>query len=122
MPLPPINFINNNLPLKPIMSNLRQQDSPNNPVHASSHDDADTNNTVRPIRQGLVHAVAIRRRHERRNGQVDVAEQEEHGDRESGFDWRVPLPGCFVQVEVDQGAGDEDVDDGERVGNYAGCC
>jgi hypothetical protein len=115
MPLPPINLIHHNLPLKPIMSNLRQQHRPNKPIHTSSRNDADTNNTVRPVRQRLVHAVAIRRRHERRNGQVDVAEQEEYGDRERGFDRGVPLPGCFVQVEVDQGAGDEDVDDSEGI-------
>lgn len=67
----------------------------------------------------LVDVLAIFRRNERRNDEINVAEKEEDDDRVSGLDGRVPVPGGSVAVEVDKGSGDEDVDDGKRVGNEA---
>lgn len=101
MPLPAINIIHHDLPLKPIMPQLRQHDRPNDPIYATSDDDSDTNDAVEVVRQRLVHAVTVGGWYERRDRQVDVAEEEEDGDREGGFDGRIPLPGCLVQVEVD---------------------
>lgn len=113
--LPPVNLVNNDLSLESIVAKFRQEHRPDNPVYAASRDDSNAHDAVQPVRQRLVDAVAIGRRHEGRNSQVDVAEQEENGDRERGFDRRVPLPRCPVEVEMDQGTSDEDVDDGERV-------
>lgn len=120
MPLPPIDIINHNFPLQPVPSNLWQQHRPNNPVHTSSRNNRDADHAMQVIGERLVHAVSIRGRHERRNGEIDVAEEEEDGDGECGFDGRVPIVLRLVEVEVDEGAGNEDVDDGEGVGNDAG--
>lgn len=120
MSLPPINIINHNLPLQCIPPNLGQHHCPDNPVHTSGCDNRDANDAVQVVGERLVHAVSIRGRHEGRNGEVDIAEEEEDGDGERGLDRRVPVVLGFVEVEVDEGAGDEDVDDGEGVGDYAG--
>jgi hypothetical protein len=74
---------------------------------------------VNPVRKVLVDVLAIFRRNERRNDEVNVAEKEEDDDRVGGLDGRVPVPGGSVAVEVDKGSGDENVDDGKRVGNEA---
>lgn len=74
---------------------------------------------MNPVRKVLVDVLAIFGRNERRNDEVNVAEKEEGDDRVSGLDGRVPVPAGSVAVEVDKGTGDEDVDDGKRVGDEA---
>lgn len=67
----------------------------------------------------LVDILAIFRGDKRCNDEINVAEEEEDDDGVRGFDRRVPVPAGTVAVEVDKGAGDEDVDDGKRVGDEA---
>lgn len=74
---------------------------------------------MNPVRKVFVDVLAIFRRHERCNNEVNIAEKEENDDRISGLDRRVPVPGGSVAVEVDKTTGDEDVDDGKRVGDEA---
>lgn len=70
------------------------------------------------IREAFVHALVTGRRHEGRDDEVDVAEEEEDYDGEGGADGRLPVPFLAVQVEVDEAACYEDVYDGQRVRDY----
>lgn len=67
----------------------------------------------------LVDILAIFRGDKRCNDEINVAEEEEDDDGVRGFDRRVPVPAGTVAVEVDKGAGDEDVDDGKRIRDEA---
>jgi hypothetical protein len=69
--------------------------------------------------QGFVDALVVSGGYKGRDDKVDVAEAEEGGDRDGGLEGRVPVVGFAVAVEVDEGASDKDVDDGERVGDEA---
>jgi hypothetical protein len=73
----------------------------------------------------LVDILAIGRRNKGSDDKVNVGEEEEDGDGESGFEGWCPLlwvamDGEGVEVEVDEGAGYEDVDNGQGVRNYTG--
>lgn len=74
---------------------------------------------MNPVRKVLVDVLAIFRGHERCNDEVDVAEKEEDDDWVGGLDRRIPVPLGTVTVEMDQSTGNEDVDDGKRVGDEA---
>jgi len=98
MPFPAVYVVHNHLSFEPIVTQLGKDNSPKNPVHATSEDDSNAYQAMQIVRQRFVHTVAIRRRHERRNSKVDVAKQEEDGNRQCGPDWWVPIP--FLTVEV----------------------
>lgn len=75
------------------------------------------------VRQVVVDVLVGRlRRDVGGNDEVDVGEQEEDGDGERGLDRRVPVVLFAVEVEVHETAGDEDVDNGERVGDDVENC
>lgn len=116
-PLPPINLIVTRLPNQLIPSHLGQNNCPDNPVNATTSNNRPANNAVQPVRQGLVHRHAVSRRHEGCDHEVDVAGEEEDGDRQGGTEGRVPVVLLAVGVEPDEAKGDEGVDDGERVGD-----
>ena len=107
----------NRLPLEPVPANAWDELSPEHPVDAACHEDGDTDYAVQVVRQALVDVLAVCGRDEWRDGEVHVREEEEDGDRESGLERREPLVLRAVDVQVDQGAGNEHVDDRERVGD-----
>lgn len=98
MPLPAVDIVHNDLTVERVLSKLRQYDCPNHPINTTGSDNAKANHAVKPIRQSLVNAVAVRGRHERCNDEVNVAEEEEYGDGQGGLDRRVPV--VFLLVEV----------------------
>lgn len=114
-PLPAINLVVGSLADKLVASKLGQDDGPENPVDAAAGDDAPADNAVQIVGQGFVDSVAVGWRHERRDHEVDVAEEEEDGDGQSGAEWRVPAILVAVGVEPDEAEGDEGVDDRQRV-------
>lgn len=67
----------------------------------------------------LIDILAVFGGHKWRNDEINVAEQEEDNDWVGSFDRGVPVPFGAVAVEVDEGSGDEDVDDGEGIGDEA---
>lgn len=75
---------------------------------------------MNPVGEALVDVLSFLRRNEGCDGEVDIAEEEEEDDRESGADRRVPVPGLAVKVEMNEGTSNEYIDDGKRVGNEAG--
>ena len=119
VPLPTINAIDDDLALQLVATKLGKHDGPNDPIRTTGDENAEADNHVDPVRQGLVYG-AVGGRDPGGNDEVDVGEKEEDDNGEGRGEWRVPVPGLAVQVEVDETAGDEDVDDGERVGDDAG--
>lgn len=81
MSLPTINLINHNLALEGVLAQLGQDDRPDDPIDTTSSDDTKANNAVKVVRQSFVDAVTVTRRDERCDDEVDVAEEEEDGDR-----------------------------------------
>jgi hypothetical protein len=64
---------------------------------------------VQVVRQSLVDGDAVLGRHERRDDEVDVADEEEDRDGERSAEGRVPVVLLFVGVEPDEAEGDEGV-------------
>lgn len=62
------------------MPDPRQQNGPDDPVDTASDDDGDAHEAVEVVGQSLVDTVAVGGRDERRDGEVNVGEQEEDGD------------------------------------------
>jgi hypothetical protein len=118
--LPPINLIKARLPHQLILAQRRQHNRPDQPVNPAAGDDCNTNDAVQVVRQGFVHGDAVLGRHERRDDQVDVADEEEDCDGERGAEGRVPVVLLAVRVEPDEAEGDEGVYYGEGIGDYAG--
>ncbi len=119
-PLPPVNVVDDGFADELVAADPRQQLSPDDPVDATRKDDAEADDAVDVVGQGVVDALALLGRDEGGDDEVDVAEKEEDGDGEGRLERGVPVPRGAVAVEVDEGAGDEDVDDGERVRDEAG--
>jgi hypothetical protein len=117
---PTINLIKARLPNQLILPQLRQHNRPNQPVNTAAGDDRDADDAVQVVRQGLVDRDAVLGRHEGRDDQVDVADEEEDCDGERGAEGRVPVVSLAVGVEPDEAEGDEGVYYGEGVGDYAG--
>src|SRR5690606_37033962 len=110
-------IINHRFPHKLIPAEPGEDDGPDEPIDTPGDDDADTHYAVDPVRQALVDVLVACRRHEWRDAEVDVAEEEEYDDRESRADRGVPIPGLPVEIEVEKTGGDECVDNGERIRN-----
>lgn len=70
---------------------------------------------MKPVGKVVVDVLAFLRRHERRNNEIDVAEEEENDDGKGGANGRIPVPGLAVEVEVDEAQGNKCVDDGQGV-------
>ena len=119
MSLPTINLINHNLALEGVLAQLGQDDRPDDPIDTTSSDDTKANNAVKVVRQSFVDAVTVTRRDERCDDEVDVAEEEEDGDRQGCLDRGIPVVLLLVEVEPGQTGSDKDIDDGQRVGNDA---
>ena len=115
IPLPPVDLVHHHLAHQLVSSQLGEDHGPDQPVHAAGEDDGDARHAVRPIGQGLVDALAVRGRHEGGQDEVDVAQQEEDHHRQGRADGRVPVPRLAVEVEVHQSAGDEDIDNRQRI-------
>lgn len=113
--LPPIDSVNNDLTVKRVFSKLGQNNCPNYPVNTTGSNDAKANNAVKVVRQRLVNAVAVAGWHKRCNDEVDIAEEEEYGDRQRGLDRRVPVGLLLVEVQPRQTGGNEGIDDGKWV-------
>jgi len=118
--LPSIDVVNLHLPNQLVAANPGQDNSPEEPVDASSENDANTDNAVDPVGEAFVDVLSFLRRNEWCHGEVDITEEEEEDDRESGADGRVPVPGLAMKVEMDESASNEYIDNGERIGNEAG--
>lgn len=108
-PLPPINLIETRLPHQLILPQLGQHNRPNQPVQTATGDDSDADDAVQVVRQSLVDGDAVLGRHERRDDEVDVADEEEDRDGERSAEGRVPVVLLFVGVEPDEAEGDEGV-------------
>lgn len=67
------------------------------------------------VRQVIVDALAILWRDKRRSDEVYVAEEKEQGGGDGGTERWVPLVVRGIPVDPEEAAGDEDVDDRERV-------
>ena len=115
IPLPAVDLIDNNLTNELILANLGQDLGPNDPVDTAREDDSETDDTVDPVGKIVVDVLALLRGNKGSNSEVDVAEHEEEDDGETGADGRVPVPGLAVEVEMDETAGDEGVDDSEGI-------
>ena len=101
----------------------REEPRPHEPVDAAREDDARADDAVKVVRQVFVDVlVGGVWRDVRRDGEVDVAEQEEDGHGERRLDRRVPVVLVAVEVEVDEAPGYEDVHDGEWVGDDVEDC
>ena len=72
---------------------------------------------MRPVWQRLVDALVSIRRHEWRDDEVDVAEEEEDYNGQRRTEWRRPVPLLLMRVQPQQCERDESVDNGERVGD-----
>lgn len=110
--------INVHLAIQLVSSKLGQDHSPDDPIDRSGEQNRDTDKTVQVIWDILVDALSLIRRHERRDNEVDIRQQEEDDDRQRGAEGRRPggsVRGGGVKVQVHKGASDEDVDDGEGV-------
>lgn len=99
--LPTIDLIVRSLPNELIATNLRQQNSPENPINSAAGNDAPADNAVEVVGQGFVDCVAVGGGHEGRDYEVDVAEEEEYCDGERGAEGRVPAVLIAVGVEPD---------------------
>jgi len=119
-PLPPIILANDGLPHEIVSPQLGQYLRPHYPVDCACDKDRNANYAVQVVRQTLVHALPVTRGHERCDDKVDVADKEKRGDGPCRAEGRVPVVLFGAPVEVEEGGGDEDVDDGERVRDYAG--
>jgi len=107
-----------NLLFETVASDLRQKDSPEDPVDTSGCDDSQTDNAVKVVRQRLVLVqLGSWGRNKWCDDEIDVAEEEEDGDWKSGLDRRVPVELLAVSVDPDESDRDEDVDDRKRVGD-----
>ena len=115
MSLPAVNVVNNNLTMESVISELGQNDRPDYPIDATCGDDTKANNAVKVVRQSLVDAVTIARGDERRNYKVDIAEEEEDGDRQRSSHRRVPVVLLLVKVDPGETCCDKYIDDGKRV-------
>ena len=76
---------------------------------------------MQPVRQTDVRAHAWRWRHERRDGQEDVGEEEEEDDGPRGAEGRSPVEACALGIrgiEEEEAGGDEGVDNCQRIGNH----
>jgi len=119
-PLPPINLIETRFPNQLVLTHLGQTNRPNQPVDSAAGDDGNADDAVQVVGQGLVDGDAVLGRDEGRDHEVDVTGEEEDHDGEGCAEGRVPVVLLAVRVEPDEAEGDEDVDDGEGVGDYAG--
>jgi hypothetical protein len=119
-PLPPIDLIITRLPDQLILPQFRQHNRPDQPVQTATGDDGDADDAVQVVRQSLVDGDAVLGRHEWRDDEVDVADEEEDCDGERGAERRVPVVLLLVGVEPDETEGDKSVYYGEGVGDYAG--
>ena len=115
--LPAVNVVHIGFLHQFIVANLGQEDGPNQPVDTSGENDAEADNAMDPVRQALVYALTLLRRNEWGHDEVNVAEEVEDGDGQSGPDGRVPVPRGLVAIQVNQGSGNKDIDDGEGVRN-----
>lgn len=114
IPLPTIDIINNRRANKLVPTNLRQNNSPDQPVHTTSDENTQTDDDVDPVRQGLVYTGALRGDHGC-DYEVDIADEEEDDDGEGGGEGRGPLVFGAVEIEPEKTACDEDVDYREGV-------
>lgn len=109
--LPAIQVADLGGPHELILADSRQQDSPDQPINTTSREDAESDDAVQIVRQVVVDALAILWRDERGCDEVDVAEEEQQCRRDCGAEWWIPLVACWVPVDPEETAGDEDVDD-----------
>jgi len=114
----PAMRIDRRLPDELVAPDPRQHHGPHEPVDGAGEQDRDADHAVQVVRDVLVDALSGVGRHERRHDEVHVAEQEEHDDGQRGAERRRPrrpVRRARVQVQVQQRARDEDVDDRQRV-------
>lgn len=93
---------------------------PNNPVNSTGEEDRNTNDAVKVVWDTLVDRLSLIRWHEWCNDEVDVAEQEKDDDWERGAEWWCPawaVVRSWVKVKMNQSTGNENVDNGQWVGN-----
>ncbi len=88
VPLPTVDVIDFGLTQELVPSDARQEDGPNNPVYSTSSEDTDTNKTMQVVRQAHVDVLALIRRDERRDYEVDVREQEQESNGPGRAEWR----------------------------------
>lgn len=119
-PVPAIDIVDNSLPYQLVLADLGQQLRPDEPVHPAGEDDAEPDDAVDPVGQGLVYVLALLGRHEGGDDEVDVAEHEEYDDGQGRAEGRVPVPLVPLDVEPGKAGSDEGVDNGQRVGDKAG--
>lgn len=117
--LPAINLVVRSLSNEFVAAKLGQDDGPENPVDSTAGDDAPADHAVQVVGQGFVDRVAVGRGNERRDDEVDVAEEEEDRYWQGGAEWRVPAVLVAVGVQPDEAEGDEGVDDRQRVRDHA---
>lgn len=113
--LPAINLVVRSLSNELVAAKLGQDDGPENPVNTTAGDDTPADNAVQVVGQGFVDCIAVCWGHERCDHEVDVAEEEEDRDGQSGAERRVPAVLVAVGVEPDEAEGDEGVNDRQRV-------
>lgn len=82
--------INIHLAIQLVPTELGQDDCPDNPVNRSGEQNRDTDEAVQVIRDIFVDALSLIRRHERRDNEVDVREQEEDNHRQCCAEGRRP--------------------------------
>jgi hypothetical protein len=106
---------NNDLRVERVATEPGYNLRPEQPIHNPGHKDTDAHDAVKVVRKAFVDVLIPGWRHERSDGEIYIAEEEEDSDRKGGADWWVPVVLFSVQVEVYESAAHKDVDYRERI-------
>ncbi|KAG5295089.1 hypothetical protein I7I48_11838 [Histoplasma ohiense] len=117
IPRPPI-LCHQYLRLQLILAQPRHHFRPDEPVDATDERNPNGQDTVEVVRESSVGFLICRWGHEGANGEIYVADEEEDYYRQRrGIRW-VPVVFGAVEVDVDEGEGNEGVDYDEGIGDY----
>lgn len=102
-----------------VFSELGHQHRPHQIIQRTECKDSDRDHAVQVVGEFVVDALAGRGGHVGCHDEVALGEEEENGDGEGGADAGVPVGETRFagEVDPDEAGRDEDVDDGEGVGD-----
>lgn len=98
-----------------VLSESRQQHSPDEPVNTTCCNDTPADNAVQVIGEVIVNVLAVIGRDKRCKDEVEVADKEDQSDWDGRTEGRVPVPASRVPVQVQQSTGDKDIDHRQRI-------